>query len=83
MKLQSLSAFIVLLTLLNCVHFTYTQTPITGYFFLQKVYGGNDPLLIIKHSQQTMSLKYFTLNDKVLSYSENQEKIKVIEGNTY
>jgi hypothetical protein len=80
MKLQSLCIFLVVLTLLNCVHNTETKDMITGYFYLQKVYGGGDPLLVVKNSQQSMSLKYFLLNSKVLAYSKSQQTSKVVEG---
>jgi len=82
MKLQSLCIFLVLLTLFDCVHNSNSETTnmITGYFFMQKIYGGDDPLLIVKHSQQSMNLKYFVLNEKVLAYSANQQKSKIIEG---
>ncbi len=86
MKLQSLCVFIVLLSLFNIVHQndlsleTLMKATMNGQFYFQKVYRGDDPLLVVKHSQQAMVLKYFTLNDKILAYSENREKSKNIEG---
>jgi hypothetical protein len=80
MKLQSLCIFIVFITLFNSVHNSETKTILTGYFFIQKIYGGDDPLLIVKNSQQSMNLKFFTLNEKVLAYSASQQKSKEIEG---
>ena len=80
MKIQSLCVFLVLLTLFNCVLNSQTKDLFTGYFYLQKVYGGGDPLLVVKNSQQSMTLKYFSLNSKVLAYSKSQQNAKVVEG---
>jgi hypothetical protein len=51
-----------------------------GNFWFQKIYRGNDPLLVVKYSQQSMTIKFFTINQKVLAYSQSQAKAKQIEG---
>jgi hypothetical protein len=52
-----------------------------GNFWFQKIYRGDDPLLVVKYSQQSMNIKFFTINNKVLAYAPNQAKAKQIEGN--
>jgi hypothetical protein len=54
-----------------------------GNFWFQKIYRGDDPLLVVKYSQQSMVIKFFTINQKVLAYSQNQAKAKQIEGKKY
>ena len=89
MKLQSLCIFIVLLSVFHLAHQndlsleTLMKASMNGQFYFQKVYRGDDPLLVVKHSQQVMVLKYFTLNDKILAYSESQEKAKNVEGKNF
>jgi carbonic anhydrase len=55
------------------------KTNISGYFFIQILYTSNDPLTIISKSQQSMSLKYIMLNDKILAITPSQEKKSDIE----
>jgi len=86
MKIYSLSVFCVLLCLFNlAIRINANlkknvKAGFNGYYFLQKIYRGNDPLLIIKNSQQTMTLKYFTLNQNLLAYSTDHKKSKTFEG---
>lgn len=86
MKLTSLCVFIVFLCLFNFAQQndlsleTLMKASMSGQFWFQKVYRGDDPLLVVKHSQQAMQLKFFTLNDRILAYSESREKSKNIEG---
>ena len=86
MKLQSLCIFIVLLCAFNQAlthEFSLknlAKSFMNGSFWFQKIYRGNDPLLVVKYSQQSMNIKFFTINSKVLAYSPNQAKAKQIEG---
>lgn len=87
MKLQSLCIFIVLLCVFNQAlshEFSLknlSKSFMNGNFWFQKVYRGNDPLLVVKYSQQSMTIKFFTINQKVLAFSQSQAKAKQIEGN--
>jgi hypothetical protein len=87
MKLQSLCVFIVLLCLFNQAQShefslkNLAKSLMNGNFWFQKIYRGDDPLLVIKYSQQSMTIKFFTINSKVLAYSANSAKAKQIEGN--
>jgi hypothetical protein len=51
----------------------------TGLFFVQKLYPGNDFRDCLKMNYE-MKLVFLTLNSKQLYYSPSFEKIKKIEG---
>lgn len=89
MKIQSMCVFLVFLTLFNLfasksevekLEVQLEKANVSGYFYLQQIYAGSDPLLLVKFSQKEMTLKYFTLTAKVLAVSPSLEKVKTIEG---
>jgi hypothetical protein len=89
MKSEQFGIFLILLTCYSTLKLTHknndqmlllTKGDLSGYYYIQKLQTGDDPLSIIQNSEQEMVLKYFNLNSKLLSYSPNQESISTIEG---
>lgn len=47
------------------------------YYYLQKLYPGTDSIASLKVLKQGMKLYFFTLNEKVLFYSQNRKDKKI------
>ena len=85
MKLQSLCVFILFIVFLSLLKISLTEkmsmstlfkSNMSGQFWLQKIYRGDDPLLMVKLSEQAMVLKHFRLNDKIIAYSQDGNKFE-------
>ena len=85
MKKMMLSFFIIFLIYCSC-----SQKPskvnekdkiiYKGYFFLQRLFPGTDPIANIKYSSSELKLKYFSLNHKLLYYSNSKKQSRQIDG---
>ena len=86
MKKMILGYFIIFLIYCSCSNnFSNTKAKVNvlfkGYFFIQRLFPGTDPIGNIKYSSSSFKLKYFSLNDKLLYYSNSSEKSREIVGN--
>jgi hypothetical protein len=78
-ELQKLTIlFIVLLTCFNSKK--PSKVTFSGYFYLKQLYSGPDPLASFQNSKTRMSLKFFTLNNKLLYYSNSDQEKNKVEG---
>ncbi len=51
-----------------------------GYFFIQELFPGTDALANLLYSSSTPKLKYFSLNSKLLFYSNSKKKSRQIQS---
>lgn len=84
MKISYAYFFMFLLILsLKCEKLAKTSEVYQKYYFIQKLYPGNDFIASLKLSKYDIKLKYFTLNKNMLYYSKSVEKKNKIEGNYF
>lgn len=56
-----------------------SKTPIRGYFWVQKLYPGNDPIDNIKESEFHATKKYFEVNDEMIFFAPSQQRVEDVE----
>ena len=83
-SLTLFSALILFFATTSSIQAAYTKTelssPIKGYFYVQRLYPGLDPLSNIKLSEYNMQYKYFELNKNMLFFAKNKKTIEDIQG---
>lgn len=78
---QQLALFLILLCFYaNSVKVQLKSNQhLRGYFYVQKLYPGNDPLENIKESEYHMSKKYFEVNDEMIFFVKSVSKMDDVE----
>ena len=51
-----------------------------GYFYILELFPGTDAIANLLYSSKTPKLKYFTLNSKLLFYSNSKKESRQIES---
>lgn len=82
---QSLALFLISLMFLSFSLATsskmeaLTKMPLRGYYFIQRLYPGGDALDQLKESEFHTNHRYFEVNDEIIFFTKNPEKLEDVE----
>jgi hypothetical protein len=58
---------------------TNMKNPLKGYYWIQRMYPGSDPIENIKESEFNSALKFLEVNDEMIFFTDKEEKKEDIE----
>jgi len=58
-------------------------SPVSGYYYIQKFYSGNEPEKFLMESEKTSQRKFVTLSQQMIYYSKSATNADILEGKLF